>query len=170
MLGAFDAWLAKAGEGDAGDALMQAQLAPDMFPLATQVRLACLQAYEGVARIGGSPLPPEAAVLLDEGRAAGEEPGTIHDARVRIAQTLAMLDTPELAAIDPDAPLAHELPNGMIFDLTAGQYVRDWALPQFYFHVMAGYAILRAEGVPLGKPDYVAHMFPYLRAGTLPTG
>jgi hypothetical protein len=57
---------------------------------------------------------------------------------------------------------------GMIFDLTAEQYARDWALPQFYFHVMIAYAILRAEGVDLGKADYVAHMFAYLRPGTMP--
>ena len=70
--------------------------------------------------------------------------------------------------IDPAAPIAHALPQGMIFDLTAGQFARDWALPQFYFHIMTAYAILRAQGVDLGKVDYVAHMFPYLRPGTLP--
>ena len=70
--------------------------------------------------------------------------------------------------IDPARPIAHALPQGMVFDLTPEQYVRDWALPQFYFHVMAAYAILRARGVALGKADYVAHMFAYLRPGTLP--
>ncbi len=64
--------------------------------------------------------------------------------------------------------LAHEIPNGMIFDLTAEQYARDWALPQFYFHVMAAYAILRNQGVDLGKADYVAHMFQYIRPETMP--
>ena len=44
----------------------------------------------------------------------------------------------------------------MIFDLSAEQYVRDWALPQFYFHLMIAYAVLRAQGVALGKADYVA--------------
>ena len=75
-------------------------------------------------------------------------------------------DTPE---IDPATPIAHALPQGMVFDLTAEQYVRDWALPQFYFHVMTAYAILRAQGVELGKADYVAHMFAYLRPGTAPS-
>jgi hypothetical protein len=56
----------------------------------------------------------------------------------------------------------------MIFDLTAEGYTRDWALSQFYFHVMIAYAILRSQGVDLGKADYVAHMFPYLRPGTTP--
>ena len=63
----------------------------------------------------------------------------------------------------------HALPMGMIFDLTAEQYVRDWALPQFYFYVMTAYAILRAAGIDLGKADFVAHMFAYLRPGTMPT-
>ena len=66
-------------------------------------------------------------------------------------------------AIDPSAPIAHALPIGMTFDLTAEQYARDWALPQFYFHVMTAYAFLRAQGVELGKADYVTHMFAYLR-------
>jgi hypothetical protein len=57
----------------------------------------------------------------------------------------------------------------MIFDLTAEQYVRDWTLPQFYFHLMTAYAILRSAGVDLGKADYVAHMFPYLRRETMPS-
>ena len=64
--------------------------------------------------------------------------------------------------------IAHDLPIGITFDLTAIQYVRDWTLPQFYFHVMIAYAILRAEGIELGKADYVAHMFAYLRPGTMP--
>ena len=59
---------------------------------------------------------------------------------------------------------------GMIFDLTGEQYARDWALPQFYFHLMTAYAILRKEGVELGKADYVAHMFAYLHTGTAPGG
>ena len=54
----------------------------------------------------------------------------------------------------------------MTFDLTATQYVRDWVLAQFYFHVMKTYAILRANGVPLGKGDYVAHLLPFLPART----
>ena len=65
-------------------------------------------------------------------------------------------------------PIAHELPNGMIFDLTAEQYARDWALPQFYFHLNTAYAILRANGVALGKADYVTHMLPLMRPESMP--
>jgi len=171
MLGALSAWLAKAEAqrfgGDA-EALLGARLAPDMFPLATQVRFACVQAQEGMFRLQGRDFPPSLQALLDEGRKAGERPGTMADARARIAETLTVVDAAaaEGIAIDPATPIAHSLPIGMTFDLTAEQYARDWALPQFYFHVMTAYAILRAQGIDLGKADYVAHMFAYLRRST----
>ena len=103
--------------------------------------------------------------MLEEGRDAGERPGTVADARARIAETVAVVEASaaEGAALDPDAPIAHTLPIGLTFDFTAEQYARDWALPQFYFHVMVAYAILRAQGIELGKADYVAHLFIYLR-------
>lgn len=170
MLTALSAWLTKA-EAQAperADSLMAARLAPDMFPLATQIRFACVQAQEGVCRLRGEPFPTSMEVLLDEGRNASEQPGSVADARQRIAETLAVVEAAEadMPDSDPAAPIAHALPQGMIFDLTAEQYVRDWALPQFYFHVMTAYAIMRAHGVELGKADYVAHMFAYVRPGS----
>ena len=75
----------------------------------------------------------------------------------------------DIHPVDPSTQIAHALPQGMVFDLTAEQYARDWALPQFFFHVMTAYSILRSQGVELGKADYVAHMFTYLRPGTLPS-
>lgn len=170
MLGALSGWLGKAETQGTEDVVMAARLAPDMFPLSTQIRFACVQAQEGVYRLRGEAFPPVVTELLDEGRNAGERPGTIADARARIAETLALLEQVrgDMPAIDPAAPVAHALPQGMVFDLTAEQFVRDWALPQFYFHLMTAYAILRAQGVELGKVDYVAHMFAYLRPGTAP--
>lgn len=171
MLGSLSAWLDKAAaDRPDADALLSARLAPDMFPLATQIRFACVQAYEGVCRLKDEEFPAAVGALLDEGRSAGDAPGTMADARARIDQTLAMLDALDPAAIDPDpdSPLAHALPNGMTFDLTALQYARDWALPQFQFHLMTAYAILRAQGVPLGKADYVGHMLGYLRPDSMP--
>ena len=170
MLGALSAWLekAKAQPPETGaEALLSARLAPDMFPLATQVRFACVQAQEAVYRLKGEAFPESIATLLDEGRSAADRPGTIADAQARIAETIALLDglSPTELDIDPETPVAHTLPAGMIFDMTAGQYARDWTLPQFYFHLMIAYTILRANGVELGKTDYVAHMFAFLRPG-----
>ncbi len=173
MLHTLSAWLDKARvqmpDGQA-DALLSRRLAPDMFPLATQIRFACVQAQEAVFRLKGEDFPASIATLLDEGREAGEHPGSIADAQARIEETIALLDgvAPDALDADPESPIAHALPNGMIFDLTPEQYARDWTLPQFYFHLMIAYAILRSEGIALGKADYVAHMFPYLRPGTMP--
>ncbi len=174
MLKALSAWLGKAEAqltGGAAEALLSARLAPDMFPLATQVRFACVQAQEGVFRLQGREFPASIATLLNEGRNASEHPGSIADARARIEETVALVDAAasQRLQVDPSMPIAHALPAGMVFDLSAQQYVRDWALPQFYFHLMIAYAILRSAGVDLGKVDYVAHMFPYLRPGTMPS-
>lgn len=167
-------WLGKAEAqrpGGGAETLLAARLAPDMFPLSTQVRFACVQAQEGVFRLQGQAIPASVAILLDEGRNAAERPGSIADARARIAETVAMVEiaAADAPAVDPATPIAHALPQGMVFDLTAEQYTRDWALPQFYFHVMTAYTILRAQGVELGKADYVAHVFSYLRPNTLPS-
>jgi hypothetical protein len=171
MLQALAAWLRKAQAerpGAQAQKLLAARLAPDMFPLSTQVRFACVQAQEGIHRLNGTAFPPSLQELLDEGRNAGEHPGTMADALVRIDETVALVTSLAPEPMDPDErrPIAHVLPAGMVFDLTAAQFARDWALPQFYFHVMTAYAILRSQGIGLGKVDYVAHMLGYLRPGS----
>jgi uncharacterized protein len=174
MLGTLKGLLDKAEAqlgADKAEALLSARLAPDMFPLATQIRFAASQVYDGIRRLRDEPPPAAMEEVVDEGRNAGEQPSTLADARARIDQTLAYVDALGLNGLDQapeDQPLVLELPMGMIFDLTRGQYARDWALGQFYFHIMAAYAILRKEGVEIGKKDYVPHMFAYLRAGTMP--
>ncbi len=168
-------WLRKASdhtEPKKAEDLLSARLAPDMLPLSTQVRFVCVQAIEGMHRLIGVAFPARVTELLDEGRNAGENPGTIADALARIEETLALVAGLAAHAGDGDdtRDVAHDLPMGLIFDLTLEQYVRDWALPQFYFHLVTAYAILRAEGVALGKVDFVPHMFPYARPGTVPEG
>lgn len=155
---------------DKAEVLLSARLAPDMFPLSTQVRFACVQAQEGMFRLRDEEFPSSITVLLDEGRNADEFPGSIAEARTRIDETLTLIQSLSVsqATNDTDRSIAHALPTGMIFDLTVDQYARDWAIAQFYFHVMSAYSILRSRGVDLGKADYVAHMFEYLRPGTGP--
>ena len=171
MLQALSAWLGKAQEQvENADELMAARLAPDMFPLSTQVRFACLQAHEGAYRLRHEAFPAGLDELLEEGRKGGEHPGTIAEALSRIDKTLAFLNDLKPGALDTGAEraLALELPMGLAFDLDGEGYARDWALPQFYFHITTAYAILRSNGIELGKADYVPHMFAYLRPGTEP--
>ena len=151
------AWGADNGIGELQFAV--ARLAPDMFPLASQVRFTCIQALQPLHRLGGIAVPefPEDATDF-----AGMQE--------QIAATLAILDAVDRTALgdDGDRPVSFELPNGMIFDLSAFDYVRDWAAPQFAFHRTMAYAILRHMGVPLGKADYVSYMMRHLRPGTAP--
>ena len=152
------AWGADNGIGELQFAV--ARLAPDMFPLASQVRFTCIQALQPLHRLGGIAVPefPEDATDF-----AGMQE--------QIAATLAILDAVDRTALgdDGDRPVSFELPTGMIFDLSAFDYVRDCAAPQFAFHHVAAYAVLRHMGVPLGKADYVGYMMRYLRPGTAPT-
>jgi len=154
---------------DRAETLLAARLAPDMFPLATQVRFAAYQAQEAIFRLRGERVPEWLDAIAAEGRNAGDAPGTIADAKERIDAALSYLADLSSDALDAGAvlPIAIELPGGMTFDLTGEQYARDWALPQFYFHVITAYAILRSQGVEIGKADYVPHMFGYLRPGTM---
>lgn len=137
-----------------------ARLAPDMFPLAAQIRFTCVQALQPLVRLADMTVPEYLDDAVDFAGMQGQ-----------IAEALAILDGVKAAALggDPDRPISFTLPNGMTFDMTAATYVRDWADPQFYFHRVAAYAVLRHMGVPLGKADYVAYMMQYLRPGTAPT-
>lgn len=170
MLRALSAWLDKAEQhavatGEAPDAPLSWRLIADMYPLGAQVRFCCVQAHEAVHRLRGEAMPASLDAIRDEGRDAGQHPGSMGAARARIAEALALLGSVAPGALDDgDRPVSIDLPPGIAFDLTGAQYARDWALPQFYFHVAMAYAILRNRGVPLGKADYVPHMFAYLRA------
>lgn len=173
MLNAMAGWLAKAQAqlpAEAAEALLAARLAPDMFPLATQIRFACIQAQEAVYRLQDAPFPPSLVQMRAEAINAGEQPGTMADAKAWIDDSTALLASiaPDAFDANGDKPMAHELPNAMIFDFTTEEYVRDWSIGQFYFHLMMTYAILRNNGIELGKADYIPHMFAHLRPGTMP--
>ena len=175
QLSAVSGWLDKAEafaaeRGEQPDELLKLRLAPDMFPLTTQLRFMAFQAQEPIYRLRGDPVPDALLDVRQEGRDGGEQPGSWAEARGRIAEAAAFLATVDGQAIDAaaDEPIAHDLPTGMIFDMTGATYVRDWALPQVAFHQLMAYAILRHAGVPIGKVDYVPHMFAYLRPGTAP--
>jgi hypothetical protein len=175
QLRALSGWLDKAEAhaakgGTRPDALLALRLAPDMFPLTTQLRFLAFQAQEPVNRLRGEEVPEGVIEVRQEGRDGGERPGSWAEARARVAEALRLLEAVGTDELDGAAhtPIVHDLPNGMVFDMTGETYVRDWALPQAAFHQMVAYAILRQAGVPLGKVDYVPHMFGYLRPGTAP--
>lgn len=126
------------------EALLQARLAPDQFPLARQIQATCDQAKLNVARLAGVAAP-----------SFEDNEKTLGDVRGRIDKTVACLEsvTPEQLEGAEDRMCAVPwLPGKGILGkdlLTTG------ALPNFYFHASHAYAILRHNGVELGKVDFL---------------
>jgi hypothetical protein len=126
--------------------LLRARLAPDMFDLTRQVQVATDGAKRGSARLAGV----EAPVYEDNET-------TIAQLRERIAKTVAFLKTLDKKAIDASAekeivfPLGPEKKGHMKGD----DYLNHFMLPNFYFHYTAAYAILRHNGVDVGKLDFL---------------
>ncbi len=151
MLTSTSAILAKAEAHAAAknidpNALLQARLFPDMFPLLKQVQIAAEFARSVPSRLAGQEVPA----------AEGKEQ-TFADLQALIKQTLAHLDSFTPAQIDGqegrEIVLRPGTPKERKF---MGQaYVLQYALPQFFFHVTTTYAILRHNGLEVGKKDYM---------------
>ncbi|HWK35353.1 DUF1993 domain-containing protein [Sphingomonas sp.] len=132
-------------QGIAHAALLDARLIADMAPLTAQVQRASDTAKGGFVRIGG----------IDNVAMADDE-ASFADLQSRIARTVAFIESVPRAAIDGKeaAPVVLTTPGGDI-PFTAICYAQGFVLPNFYFHVTTAYAILRMQGVPLGKLDYL---------------
>lgn len=148
-------------EGLAPRELLDARLAPDMFPLSTQVRFVCTQASDLLTHLTGA-----------EAFAPADDAADFDGLRAQLADAIARVEATPASAFAGAAERRVEVKvaNGIVFDMTGELFLRDWALPQLYFHLTIAYAILRHKGVPLGKADWVSHMFAYIRPGTLPAG
>jgi hypothetical protein len=128
------------------DALLKARLFPDMFPLLRQVQVAADFAKGTVARLGGVEVPRYEDVETD-----------FAGLQARIAKTLAFIDSVPRDAIEDGAERVITVGSGdkqRQFD--GGQtYLMHYSLPHFYFHATTAYAILRHNGVEIGKKDFI---------------
>lgn len=128
------------------DALVQARLFPDMFPLVRQVQVACDFGKSVPARLAGVDIPS----YEDNER-------TFADLYTRIDKTLAFAEAIDPAKFDGsetrDIVLRAGTPKERRF--TGQAYLLNYGLPQFFFHVTTVYALLRHNGVELGKKDYM---------------
>ena len=125
--------------------LSNSRLYPDMLPMKRQVQIACDTAKGVVARLAGAEPPKHEDV---------EE--TFVDLKARIAKTLDFIQTFKPAQIDGSEEKAIHLKLGQReVDFKGMQYLLGHALPNFYFHVVTAYDILRHNGVEVGKRDYI---------------
>ena len=151
MLGGLDGVLAKA-EGHVADrkidanALLQARLFPDMFPLTRQVQIACDFAKSVPARLAGVDVP-----------AYDDTEQSFAELRARIARTLAFIDSLDASQFVGGEEREIVLRPGTPKERKIGgqAYLLAYGLPQFFFHVTTAYDLLRHSGVELGKKDYM---------------
>ena len=149
MLGTLDHLASKAQAADMSDDLLgSAKLADDMFPLETQFRIAVNQVILALGRIFATEIP------LDE-----TAYGSFAMVRERLAAIRAeVIKAGTAQAASADTPVDYTLPNDMRFVMSAEDYLRDWTMPNFYFHTAMAYALLRHQGLSLGKSNFLPHM------------
>ncbi len=129
------------------ETLTKYRLFPDMFPMATQVRIACDAAQGVVARLAGLDIP----VSEDTDK-------TLADLKARVAKTIAYIQAVTPAQIDGTEDKAIVTKRGDKETHYKGmQFLLGHAVPNFYFHVTTTYAILRHNGVEIGKRDFLGN-------------
>ena len=127
------------------ETLLNSQLAPDQFSLMRQVQLACDQAKSFPARINSQ----EPVSLSDNDK-------TVEDLKHHIDRTIEILMTVKPEDIDGKEDTAEVvLPYMPGKKLNGFSFAFELAVPNFYFHIVTAYAILRHNGMDLGKADYI---------------
>ena len=126
--------------------LTQYRLAPDMLPFTRQVLIACDAAKLCVARLSD----------LEAPKFEDTETNLV-ELMSRIQKTLDWLKTVPASALDGTELKSITFPVGKdkTRTMTGEDYLKHWALPNVFFHVTTAYAILRHNGVDIGKADYL---------------
>jgi len=121
------------------------RLAPDMLPLVRQVQIATDHAKGAASRLAGQDNPKWS-----------DEEKSFADLHARVAKTIDYLKTFKPAQFDSAETRSIELkfPNAT-FNFTGKDYLLNFAVPNFYFHYVTPYAILRHNGVQIGKGDFI---------------
>jgi uncharacterized protein len=148
----LDAWL-EAATAYAGqrkfepDVLVSQRLAPDQFALARQVQSACDAAKLTTVRMTGKEAPSHP-----------DTETTVAELRARIAAVVGWLETVRPDDFAGVAERRVSLPFMQGKWCSAPDYLVQFGLPNFYFHVVTAYSILRHNGVPLGKIPYIGSL------------
>jgi hypothetical protein len=121
------------------------RLAPDMLPFPRQIFIACDTAKFCVARLSGAEAPKFA-----------DDEKTFDEFKARIQKTIDFIDSVKPAQIDgsEDKPISFKAGQTEL-KFTGQSYLLNFAMPNFYFHVTTAYAILRHNGVEVGKMDFL---------------
>ena len=150
LLTALDNILDKAvahatAKGIEPERLLEARLFPDMYPFTRQVQIACDFAKGASARLAGVEVP-----------SVGDNEKSFAELKERIAWTLNFIRGLDPASFDgSEARTVTWVRRSGPLTMEGGNYLFHRALPNFYFHLTTAYALLRHEGVEIGKRDYL---------------
>ncbi len=149
LLGSLDGCLEKATAQAAAkkydpSVLLQSRLAPDMFPLIRQIQATCDQAKYAAARTSGREVPSHP-----------DTEQTMEEARKRIASVISYLGEFSARDFEGSDERSVTTPRWDGKSMTATNYLIEHAMPNFFFHLTTSYAILRHNGVDVGKRDYL---------------
>jgi uncharacterized protein len=128
--------------------LLNMRLYPDMYPLINQVQFTCDFAKGAAARLAGVAVP-----------SYDDNETTFEDLRARIAKTLAFIQSVDAASMDgsEDRDIALNF-GGRQLKFKGREYLVGFAIPSMVFHMTTAYAILRHNGVELGKADFLGEL------------
>lgn len=133
-------------------ALLERRIAADMLPLGTQVAFTCNQPRNFALWCAGRPQDNLDPNVLTLERAYS----CIDATRVLLAD--ARCDDAQLTQT-----IRLDLGPGLYAELPGAAYLNDFLIPNFYFHLVTAYDILRMSGLQIGKSDYMQHLMPYVR-------
>jgi hypothetical protein len=129
--------------------LINARLYPDMFPLSRQVQLASDVAKGAASRLAGLE-PPKYE----------DNESTFPELLARLDKTIALLEYCKPEQVDGSEDKTIVLPmHDKTVTFTGSSYLHDFVLPNVYFHVTTVYAILRHNGVEIGKKDFLGNIY-----------
>ncbi|MDO1558944.1 DUF1993 domain-containing protein [Brevundimonas sp. 2R-24] len=131
-----------------GERLLDLTLIEDMRPFKAQVQMACFSARACVARLAGVEWP----------RTADDE-ASLDDLRATLKLTIDFLESirPEQLEGAETRAVSMTLPS-LTLNFEGWGYLSSFALPNFYFHLSMAYALLRREGVEIGKRDFLGQI------------
>lgn len=136
--------LVLSAQAHAGNAVLQSRLAPDMLPFATQVQIACNFVLRACYPLAGQSLPP-----------FGDFADSFDGLLGRITYVRQLAEDLEPTLFDgADTRMVQDPAGNAVVRLQGQAFLLHYALPNFFFHVTTAYAILRNQGVPLGKEDF----------------
>ena len=137
---------------DGDESFLETRIAPDMLPFGTQIAFTCNQPRSFALWCSGNPmdnLDPSVTSLAQ--------------ASDHIANTKALLTSIDAEDAKLEEVARIDLGPGTYLELPGRTYVNDFLMPNFYFHLVTAYDILRMAGVPIGKRDYMMHLVPFLK-------